>query len=508
MALQRITFRPGINKQATPTLNEGGWSDGNLVRFRDGMPQPIGGWKKQIVAPFAGACRKMHAWVTLGSEKLLALGTSSQLAVARGDALFDITPAGLAPGHPDVPYGRGFGAGPFGRGTFGTSRAALVQSGGLRLWSLDNWGEELVACVRDGGIYRWRPTDGFTTRAAALAGAPALAKGVMVGMPERHLIAFGAGDPLTVAWSDVENYNVWTASATNSAGSFPLVGGSEIRAWQAAQGEILIWTDTSLWAMRFQSLPTVYGFYRQGSDGCGVISPNAATELDGSAYWMGTQGFFRYSGQALPVPCDVWDAVFLDLNTAQAAKIHCGRNTGWNEVTWFYPSKRSNEIDRYVTLDVVNGRWSLGELRRTAWIDADVYPNPLAASIDYPGEATVPIGLVYAHEFGNDADGQPMNDFVESGFFDIGDGAEISFVDEVIPDFADLSGTVLLTLKSQMFPNGATRTKGPFPVINTTRHISPRIRGRQLALRIESSGSGSSWRLGAMRARIAPDGRK
>lgn len=503
MSIQKASFRPGINRQVTATLNEGGWTDGNLVRFRDGLPQPVGGWVKAIQTAFPGVCRAIRAWAALDGTRIAALGTSAALYLFRGGAFVDITPATLAAGMADVPYGSGWGAGPFGAGAFGVPRGGVVAKGTLRLWSLDTWGEELLACPRNGAIYNWRPAAGYGTKAAAVTGAPDVNKGVFTGMPERHVIAFGSStggvqDPLLVRWSDVEDYTSWTASATNSAGSYRLVGGTEIMGWAAAPQEILVWTDSVLYAMRFQGLPYVYGFFQQGT-ACGLLAPNAAAVIAGTAYWMGRDGFWAYAGQVRPLPCTVWDEVFRNRNTQQDAKITAGVNAGFTEVTWFYPSASSIENDRYVTFDLSTGTWSLGALARTAWADAGAFPRPMAAS---------PVGILYAHETGADADGQPMGAYVQSGFFDLGAGEAFSFVDQVMPDFADHAGPVDITLSAQAAPNGPVSRKGPFPVLPGTRYLSPRLRGRQVALRIGSSALGAFWRLGALRLRITGDGRR
>ena len=503
MPIQKVSFRPGINRQVTATQNEGGWEDGNLVRFRDGAPQPIGGWVRLIQAAFPGVCRAIRTWATLDGTRVAALGTSAVLYLFRGGAYVDVTPADVPPGLADVPYGSGWGAGPFGKGAFGTPRNAVVASGALRLWSLDNWGEELLACPRDGAIYNWRPAAGYGTKAAAITGAPTVNKGVFTGMPERHAIAFGSStggvqDPLLVRWSDVEDYTVWVASATNSAGSYRLVGGTEIMGWAAAPQEILVWTDSVLYAMRFQGLPYVYGFFQQGA-ACGLLAPNAAAVIAGTAYWMGRDGFWTYAGQVRPLPCTVWDNVFRNRNVQQDAKIAAGVNTGFTEVIWLYPSAGATENDSYVSFDLTTGTWSQGAMARTAWADAGVFPQPMGASPD---------GILYAHELGADADGQPMGAFVQSGFFDLGDGEAFSFVDQVVPDFADQAGPVEITLSAQATPNGAVSRKGPFPVLPGTPYLSPRLRGRQVALRIGSRAAGVFWRLGALRLRITGDGRR
>ena len=251
----------------------------------------------------------------------------------------------------------------------------------------------------------------------------------------------GAIDPMLVRFSDVENYGVFTATATNSAGSFRLTGGSEIMTALASSGEILIWTDTVLWAMRFSGLPYVYGFFQQGT-ACGAISPNAVQVLPSRAVWMGLREFFQYSGQVTTLPCDVWDDVFRNLNQQQRAKVHCGRNTAFNEVTWFYPSAASIENDRYVTWNYVDNLWTTGTLSRTAWLDAEVLSTPFGTAA----------GQLFAHESGTNADGQPLPAFIESGLLDMGSGQDMMTIGQMTPDFRNLAGSVQITLKGQAFP--------------------------------------------------------
>lgn len=504
MPVQKVIFRPGIDRQASATQNEGGWTDGDKVRFRaDGQPQPIGGWAKLLKTPFAGVCRAIHTWATLANERVAALGTSSKLYVYRSQVLYDFTPPGLVAGSVSTPYTGGWGAGSFGKGAWGTSRSEQISGAPLRLWSLDNWGEDLVACVRGGGIYNWKRVNGYASQAVLIPGAPVSALGILTGLPERHLIAFGAAtgdvlDPLLVRWSEVEDLYTWAASATNSAGSYRIVGGTTIMGWAAAPSEILIWTDAAIYSMVFQGLPYVYGFFQRGL-ACGLIAPNAAIVLGGTAFWMGSRGFWVYSGQVQPLPCTVLDEVFGDLNDQQLAKITTRVNTAFTEVEWHYPSAGSDENDRYVSVNVQTRAWMIGTISRTAWADAGTFQYPMAAGAD---------GYLYAHEFGTDADDQPLSSFVQSGYFDIGDGDNFSTVDQIVPDFAVQTGPVQITVKAQSFPNGGVAMKGPFTLQPTTPQITPRLRGRQLALRFASNTLGTMWRLGAARVRVAPDGRK
>ena len=590
--LKTLTLRPGIDKQISPTLDEGGWSDGNLVRFPYGVPQPIGGWQRFSQLLVQGVARALHAWSQLDATRNLAAGTNLRLSLFSGGGLFDLTPTrdlplaanslsttagsplvqvtapnhgcsvgdilivppgtaidnlslggeyavtavpsaatfvitsndgpalstvttGSAPvtlqallpaGNADAVQANGWGAGSWGAGTWGTPRSATVDSGAARLWSLDNWGEELIACVRQGGIYNWKPSSGPTVRAAAIPGAPTQVLVALVGMPERHLICFGCNqggvfDPMLVAWSDVEDYTTWTATANNSAGSFRLAAGNGIVGVLPISQEILVFTESNVYAMRFLGLPYVYGFVQVEADHTGLIGQNAAvTAGNGLVFWMGLDSFWTYSGAARPLPCDVWDDVFGNMNRLQAAKITAGSNAAFNEVWWFYPSASSTENDSLVIFNYVNNTWSLGALGRTAWLDLDILPNPTAAA------AT---GVVYSHEVGTDADGAPLPATVTSGFMMISDGDEMSFVNQLYPDFSDQAGNVQVTVMAKKYPNDeAFRSKGPFVMAKGTRFLSPRVRGRQLALTFASSGLGAFWRLGAVRTRLAPSGQQ
>lgn len=501
----KITPRPGIITQATPTLAEGAFVAGNLVRFRAGLAQPVGGWQRASQAKLDGMCRALLPWARLDGTRMAAAATHSKLQVLRGTSLYDITPTGLGAGRQDAAVGQGFGTGGFGRGTWGTPRGSFNSASMPRLWTLDAWGEELVACVRDSGIFRWRPADGTGTPASLVAGAPTVVKCILVGMPERHLIAFGADiggnqDPLLIRWSDTENYGVWTATATNGAGSFRLATGSQIMAALRGSGEHLVWTDAGLWSMRFIGGQFIYGFTELGS-GCGLASPRAAVVHDGVAYWMSGDGFRRYRGAVEDLPCDVREAVSYGMTEAQRTKVFAGYNSLFGEVMWFYPEAGEKECSAYVSLDVATGAWSMGRMPRCAWADAGLFRKPLAVGTD---------GSLYWQETGTDADGSPMNPWIETGMFDMGDGTQFMALTELLPDFAVADGAapVLLTVKAQDEPAAALRTKGPYAVTAATRRLEPRLRGRQMALRAESNALGASWRWGAPRALVAADGRR
>ncbi len=504
MALKKLNLRPGIDKQLSPTLNEGGWTDGNLVRFRDGPPQPIGGWQKLNPALVQGVARALHAWAQLDGSKNLAIGTTTNLQMLQDDMLYDLTPPDYAAGAANAAQAAGWSAGTWGTGSFGMARDSTVNVGSIRLWSLDNWGEELVACPRGGPIYDWQPSTGPNARAAILPAAPTMVGSVLTGLPERHLIAFGAEvggvyDPMLVRWSDVENYGDWTATATNSAGSFRLGSGSEIVGRLPVAQETLVFTDDTLYGMRFIGLPYVYSFVAL-SDRAGLLAPNAAVTAAGMVFWMSERSFMTYQGAVRPLPCRVWDAVFGNMNLQQVDKVHAGSNVAFGEVWWFYPSAGSIECDSMVLYNYLNDTWSLGGMARTAWIDVSVLPNPTAVT---PG------GQLYSHESGTTADGAALGEYVTSGFIDLSDGDEVAFIDQVLPDFSDQVGAVNITVSAKMFPNdAAAKVRGPFAAAPGQRYLSPRLRGRQLEVSFAGAAAGSVWRLGAVRVRISEDGRQ
>ena len=588
--MQKLKLAPGINRQLTGSLLEGGWSDGNLVRFKDGVPEPVGGWQRVSPKTYDGVCRGMHGWVQLNGIRDLALGTHRRLHLMQGGSYYDITPAGstgtltnpfdttngsatvtvhdvshgmlpgdlvvfenatavggitidgeyevvtaatdsytiahaatasgtVAGGGGSVDFiylipvglvdGRaagGWGAGGWGEGPWNWPRPASLSLD-PRIWTLDNWGEELVGNPIGLGLYRWRPVDGNGTRATAIPNAPTRANSVMVGMPERHLIAFGAEtggiqDPMLIRWSDVEDYTVWTASSLNSAGSFRLVGGTRIVGRAAATREILVWTDAVLWSMRFSGLPYVYTFERRGS-GCGLVAPHAVVMLGDTAYWMSYTNFMAYNGSVREIPCDIWDDVFGKLTPQQRYKVVAGANASFNEVWWFYPSEPAKENVAAAILNVATGKWSKGSIKRSAWIDRGAFPNPIGAEI----QPDVTAGMLHYHESGVRANDVTLEAYVVSGWIDIADGQEAVFLDRLVPDFKVLNGTVTVTLKARRYPDGPESVSGPFRVGPSVPFISPRLRGRELSIRIESGGGGSFWRMGAPRVRIAPDGR-
>jgi hypothetical protein len=426
--------------------------------------------------------------------------------------------------------GTGFGAGTYSRGTYGS--AATIPAGAvdqLRLWSGDNFGEDLVFNVRNGGVYYWDASGGTGVRADALSDetgasdAPTIAVQVMVSNNDRHVIAFGcndrgatAQDKLLIRWSDQENAVDWTPTTANTAGDLRLNSGSEIVKAYDTRQEILVWTEEALFSMRFVGPPFTFG-HNVLSRNTTLIAPNAVASLDGAVYWMGLRDFFVYTGRVQELPSTVRDYVFGDINLAQAQKIHAGTIKDFGEIVWFYCSADATEIDRYVIYNSFENCWYFGTLSRTAWLDSSSRDYPIGAnSADYK---------IYNHELGlNDGEGTSptgISAYVESSDFEIGEGDRFQFIGRIYPDISFFGSTdpapaVNFLLKPRNFPGSAFGTSDTSEVVGTkmvdvqefTEQSFVRVRSRQVAFRVESSGTNIAWKLGTPRIDIRPDGRK
>ena len=373
-----------------------------------------------------------------------------------------------------------------------------------RTWSFDTFGEDLVAAVNGKPLIYWDTSAGTSNRAVFLSdtftgdsAAPDTTRGVVVSTPDRHLVALGADDPLTVAFASQETLTTWTAAATNTAGSQKLTGGSKIIGAERTRGQILIWTDTSLHSMTFRGPPYTFGF-RELATGCGLAGPLASAEVGGIVYWMGVNQFFAFDGSVRPLIGPVNNFVFEDLNSVQIEKVVAGLDKEHSEVFWFYPTANSQENNRYCKYNYRENVWDVGTLDRTAWSDASTFANNIGAGAD---------GYLYSHEIGTDADGQPLVSYIESADMDIGDGDEVMFIDRALPDLT-VTGDAKVTFKSRKDALSSFTEKGPFIVNSSTSRINPRVRGRQLAIKVESDATGANWRLGHTRVDMHPDGER
>ena len=428
--------------------------------------------------------------------------------------------------------GNGWGAGGYGGvnadlSTFGWGEAAdSGTTATIRVWSHDNFGEDLLINPRDGGIFYWDKTNGTGAKAVALsslAGAsntPTVAKQVMVSDIDRHFIAFGTNtlgttvqDPLLIRFGSQESLTDFTPTATNTAGDLRLSSGSSFVQAVETKQQILIFTDRSLFSMRFIGPPFTFGL-QELSKNITIISSKAAIAVDESVLWMGKENFYAYTGGvAQQIPCTVRDKVFLDFNETQKDKVISGVNSQWSEVWWFYPSADSEENNKYVVFNYANKSWYYGTLSRTAWHDRGVRRFPIAAGSQY----------LYEHENGNDDDGSPMTASVESSQLDLGDGYQFSFIRQLIPDITFEGSTsstgnpnATFTLQARNGPgstydtnsSGQSTRTATTPVEQFTDIVDVRLRGRSFSLKLESTDQGVAWKLGTPRVDMKPDGRR
>lgn len=462
-----------------------------------------------------------------GTYLATAVGTVDEFTIAVDMEASSTTSAFMNGGDAQIIYrialgpqavGTGYGIGTYGSGGYGTGTTSSAQTGAplpATDYTLDNWGEILLACPANGGIYQWRPNSGIQN-AQLVATAPSKNTGMFVSSQLQMLIAYGSTDeqaigenqdPLLVKWSNQSDYTDFVVSSTSQAGSRRLSTGSRIVGGMTAPQYELIWTDLDLWAMQYIQPPLVFGFNQIGAS-CGLISKFGAGRLGGVIYWMGNSNFFLLGGGGVQViPCSVWDVVFQDLDRDNVHKIRCCPNTPFNEVMWEYPSESggTGENDSYVKFNIVESTWDYGPLARSAWIDQSVLGMPIGAT---PG------GILYHHEMGENDDGAPINASFTTGYWSISDGNDIAFVDYVIPDMrwgkfnGAQTASIQITLYSVMFPGDTPRVYGPYTVTQGTDSINTRLRGRQMAVKVESNDIDSFWRLGRIKWRFAPDGRR
>jgi len=421
--------------------------------------------------------------------------------------------------------GTGWGVNNWGEGAFG-SATSLSSTNQLRLWTHDNFGEDLIINQRGGGIFRWVENNGLTTRAVNLSttsGAnqvPTVGLQVITSEKDRHLIVLGADpisgssrtgviDPMLIAFSDQENALEFEPRTTNTAGSLRVSSGSSIIGSVKARQEILIWTDTALYSMQFVGPPLTFAV-NLINEGTGLIGPKAAVTAPQGVYWMSYNNFYVYNGSVQTLPCTVQDYVFSDINLVQSFKINAFTIADKNEVGWFYCSKNATEVDRYVIFNYLENVWFYGSLTRTAWLDASTENYPRAVSDGY----------VYQHELGFNDDGSPMtNVFIESSDFDLGDGQDFAFLQKIIPDFKflqnDNSGNVNIVVKTRNFPGDSLTVDSTSAIAANSQQAFVRSRARQIVLRFESDDDATAdgnlsigWRLGATRIDIKPDGRR
>lgn len=398
----------------------------------------------------------------------------------------------------------GWGAGGWGNETWGTARtlASLLRTAAM--WSLDTWGEDLIACRRDQGVYVWDTSAGTATRAAQISGAPTQALAAFVSQEDRHLVVLGAdADPLLIRWSDQEDYTVFTPTTTNTAGDKRLDQGTEIFTYIKLRAEHLIFTDEALYSMTFVGPTDTFGFRPLGSNH-GLAGPKAVVEYEGKAYWMGDNGFYVYSGVVEVIDCPVHHHVFDNISDQQRFIAAAGVNQEFSEIWWLYSTASDEDISRYVVYNTVEKTWYYGTLERGLYVgDSDIIETPYAVGTD---------GYLYYHEVGTNADGAPLESYLESGAVELNlkdapAGTSLMHVSKLIPDFYMLDGRVSVTVVGRKYPQAAeTQSSGPIDVTAATEFINPRLRARQVFIRVESEDLNTDWRMGTNRLDIRPHG--
>jgi hypothetical protein len=618
MPLQKIMFKPGVNRENTRYTTEGGWYDCNKVRFRQGTPEKIGGWVRISATTFLGVCRSLWNWVTLGSQNLLGVGTNLKFYIENGGAYNDITPirvtltlannpfattsgsttvvvtdatGGYANGafvtfsgatavggltlngefqlstigtsvttynitassaatstatgggaavvaayqlNPGPEYAVplvGWGAGAWGSGTWGIGATSVDA---LRIWNQNNFGQDLIFGPRGGGLYYWDATTSLSTRGvlvSSLSGAsdvPLFQNFLLVSDISRFVLVFGTNeigvgtlDPMLIRWSDQEDAVQWTPSITNQAGSVRLSHGSTIVTAMQSRQEIIVWSDSSIYSLQYLGPPYVWSTQLL-ADSISIVGPNAAAIASGVTYWMGVDKFYKYDGRTQTLRCDLLQYIFSDINQAQYEQVFASTNEGFNEIWWFYCSGDSNEIDKYAVYNYGEDIWYYGEMGRTAWLDSGLRNYPIAATYS---------NNIVNHEQGVDDSANtttlPIEAYITSSEFDIGDGHNFGFVWRVLPDIT-FRGSTAASPQATMYlkplqnsgsgynnpesvggsNNGAVTRTAVIPVEQFTGQINTRVRGRQMSFKIDSTALGVTWQLGAPRMDIRPDGRR
>ena len=412
--------------------------------------------------------------------------------------------------------GLGYGAGIYNAGTSTTGMRAWNQpasSSNITFrntqWSIDNWGEDLVACRRGGRIYYFDSSDTTPERATLISASPTATNYIVVSPNDRHLIAlgtneFGTGDyqPMLVRWSDQNDYNNFTPSVSSTSGENLLADGTEIMGSVRSRNAINIWTDNSIWLMQFVGPPFTFKFQQMGTN-CGLIGPHAGVDYDGRSVWMGRDNFYMFDGQVRNLDCTVRKYVFDRLNIDQSDKVYAGVNSEFKEVIWLYPSNEgaNEECDSYVIWSPDENYWTYGSAIWTTWDDKVAFNNTITTGNNSYLFDNEPAGIFTG-------DGEALTSFIESADFDIEDGDVMMFMDRIIPDFEINDGDITMDVTGQSFPVNGAVTKGPFNISKTTQKVDFRLRGRQAKIRVSCDSKGTSWRYGSLRLAMQPDGRR
>jgi hypothetical protein len=403
-----------------------------------------------------------------------------------------------------------------------TSTGASDFVSEITQWSLDNWGEDVIANRRGGSIYYWN-TDASTSpiRAAKVSGAtnstPTTVNSIIVSPNDRHLIALGGNsfgttasptgtyDPMTVRWSDQEDYTNWIPSVSSTSGEVVLTDGTRIVGGIRSRNAVNIFTDNSLWQMQFVGPPFTFSFNQVGTN-CGLISPHSGVDYDGRTYWMDFDNFYVFDGTVRKLDCTVRRHIYDNLNDNQKDKVFAGVNSEFTEIIWLYPSKNSDDCDSYVIFSPEENYWTIGSCFWTTFNDRTVFGNTITTGTTVAG----------SHIYNNEpvsiytGNGAALTSFIESGDIEIGEaGDDIMFMDKVIPDFDLSAGTLKFSVVTKQYPESTESiTKGPYTIANTTSKVDLRARGRQAKIKVSCESTGAKWRWGSLRLGIQPDGRR
>ena len=423
-------------------------------------------------------------------------------------------------------YGYGWGTLTWNLSTWNTPRSSSSVVVDARNWSLDNFGEDLIATVMNGGTFVWDTSGGTSNRGTTLSNSPTASRFSLVSTDTRHLMIFGTEttvgnsatqDDLLFRFSDREDATDYTPTATNEAGSLRISDGSRIVGAVKSSGQILVWTDTSLHGIQFVGTPFTFGLRQLGAN-CGLIAQHACTEINGRSYWMSDNAFYMYDGVVKKMPCSVQDYVFDDMSYTNKADIACGINSAFNEIIWYYPSTNATQIDRAVVYNYLENTWYTTSLARTTWLGAYVFELPIATEYDASLSAnnstilglTAGASYIYEHETGNNqADGTAITAFLTTGSVEIADGDELMSVSKLVPDFDNLANTMTATLTLEQYPQSADTVTTTGSISSTTEKINVRGRGRAVKIKYETNTvNDTAWRLGSTKLQLRPDGRR
>lgn len=502
---QRLEIPNGINTDDTAFKYPGNWFDADQVRFWKGSPEVVGGWESVTNSLLTGVCRSVHTWVDNASLTNIALGQHNQLTLCQDSVLFDITPSsGFTPGAIDGTGGSGYGTGTYGTGDYSEPSASAYFP---LTWSLDNWGESLMANPRNQTIFWWQNDTG--TKAAALTNAPAKVAYMLVAYT-RQVMAFGCNEessgtynPMCIRFSNIEDPEDWTTASNNNAGEVILEGGGRIVGARAIGEYIFVWTNNDLFQGEFTGDSTQpWAFIKIGKN-CGLAGPNAAAVVSQTAYWFSSQKTYMacsIGGTPQIILVSVGDDMANNLAPSQSDKIVAASISKFNEVWWFYPDGRDGvENSRYVSLSVTDGSCSHGTIARTGFADTTVGQNLYPIGVSYGGN-------IYYHEKGSTADGDVRSWFIETSDFFIDEQERCMMLRSMWPDFQRQTGPIMMTIKGLQYPQSEPIIFASQVLSNNTTKIDFRFSGRLIRMRLSGNSAPSDMRLGVPLFDIMPAG--